>query len=176
MPEYPPKLHAVEEAKFGSVLTLSDGRTVPIDVRPSRLAEAFAEYSSRSLAELVAGRTLAVFADSLQTTPDEWARVSHLVRTSPAAEAVLRQHPPLWDGFRDPYDVVLAKPHRVYGGLAQGLYTSHPFQVRADPNRPDPWRRALLSAPGGWLFETWVEVQSGRVEIAADMLPGHYVE
>jgi hypothetical protein len=176
MPEYPPKLHAVEEVEFGSVLTLSDGRTVPTDVRPSRLAEAFAEYGRRPLSELLANRSLAVYADVLQTTPEEWARISRLVRTSPVAEAVLRPHPLTWDGFRESYDVVCDKPHRVYGGLDQGLYTSHPFQFRADPNRPDPWRRALLSAPGGWLFETWVELQSGEVEIAADMLMGHYVE
>jgi hypothetical protein len=176
MPEYPPKLHAVEEAGFGSVLVLSDGRAVPTDVRPTRLAGAFAEYSSRSLAELLARRSLAVFADALQTTPDEWARISHLVRTSQAAEAVLRGHPSTWDVFREPYEAVLAKPHRVYGGLDQGLYTSHRFQFRTDPNRPEPWRRALLSAPGGWLFESRVELQSGRVEIAAQQMPGHYVE
>jgi hypothetical protein len=176
MSEYPPKLHAVEEAEFGSVLTLSDGRRVATDVRPARLTEAFAEYSSRSLAELVAKRSLAVFADALQTAPDEWARISHLLRSSPGTQAVLLRHPTTWDGLRQPYDVVLAKPHRVYGGLDQGLYTSHPFQFRADPNRSDPWRRALLSAPGGWLFEAWVELQSGEVEVAGHSLPGHYVE
>jgi hypothetical protein len=176
MPGYPPKLYAIEEAEFGSVLALSDGRTVPIDVRPSRLAEAFADYSSRSLAEQLAQRSLDVFADAFETSPDEWARISHLVRTSPAAEAALRDHPSTWGAFQDPYEEILARPHRVYGGLGQGLYTSHPFRFRANPNRPDPWRRSLLSAPGGWLFETWIELQSGWVEIAAHMLPGHYVE
>lgn len=176
MSGYPPKLYAIEEATFGSVLALSDGRTVPIDVAPSRLAEAIAECSSRSLAELLARRSLGVFADAFQTSPDEWARISQLVRTSPAAEAALRGHPSTWGGFQEPYEVILAKPHRVYGGLDQGLYTSHPFQFRADPNRPDTWRRSLLSAPGGWLFETWVDLESGTVEVAAHMLPGHFVE
>jgi hypothetical protein len=176
MTGYPPKLYAVEEAEFGSVLSLSDGRKVPTDVRPSRLAEAIAECSSRSLAELLARRSMGVFADALQTSPDEWARISRLIRTSPAAEAVLRGYSSTWGGFQEPYEVILAKPHRVYGGLDQGLYTSHPFQFRADPNRPEPWRRSLLNAPGGWLFEMWVELQSGSVEIAAHSLPGHYVE
>jgi hypothetical protein len=72
----------------------------------------------------------------------------------------------MWEVFGEGYEVVVAKPHRVYGGLEQDLYTSHPFQFRGDPNRPDPWRRALLSAPGGWLFETRVQLQSGAVEIA----------
>jgi len=176
MPGYPPKLYAVVEATFGSVLALSDGRKVPINVGPCRLAEAFAEFRSRPLVELLARRSLGVFADALQTSQDEWARISRLVRTSPAAEEALRGHPSTWGGFQEPYEVILARPHRVYGGLDQGLYTSHPFQFRSDPNRPAPWRRSLLSAPGGWLFETCVELQSGTVEVATHMLPGHYVE
>lgn len=175
MPDYPPKLFGIEEAEFGSFLNLSDGRRVPINIRPHRLAEAFAEYS-RSLPALVAGRCLAVFADVLQTSQDEWPLISHLVKTAPATEAILRQHPIVWDSFRENYDTILSKPHRVYGGLEQGLYTSHPFQFRRDPNRPEPWRRALLSAAGGWLFEMWVELRARKVEIAAHVLKGHYVE
>src|SRR5262249_36669942 len=117
-----------------------------------------------------------VFADIFDMGQDAWARISHLVRASSAAETILRQHPTVWDGFHEPYDVILAEPHRVYGGLGYALYTSHPFKFREDPNRPDPWRRALLSAPGGWLFEAWVELQTGEVEITADRLQGHYVE
>jgi hypothetical protein len=176
MMESPPKLLGIEETEFGSILTLSDGRRVPTDVRPSRLAEAFAEYSSRSLTELLASRSLSVFAGLFHTSQDDWTRISRLVRAALAAEAILRRHPRVWDGFHEPYDVILAKPHRVYGGLDQALYTAHPFQFRQDPNRPAAWRRALLSAPGGWLFEVWVELQTGEVEVTADRLQGHYVE
>src|SRR5262245_52963177 len=147
MTEYPPKLVSIEEAEFGSVLSLSDDRRVPIDVRPPRLAEAWGEYSSRPLAELLAGRSLPVFADIFDMGQDAWARISRLVRASSAAETILRQHPTVWDGFHEPYDVISAEPHRVYGGLDYALYTSHPFKFREDPNRPDPWCRALLSAP-----------------------------
>lgn len=176
MTAYPPKLLGIKETVFGSLLTLSDGRRVPIDVRPPRLAEALAEYSSRPLDELLASRSLSVFADIFHTSQDDWTRISHLVRAASAAEAILRRHPTVWDGFHESYEVILGKPHRVYGGLEQALYTSHPFQFRQDPNRPAPWRRALLSAPGGWLFEVWVELQAGEVEVTADILHGHYVE
>jgi hypothetical protein len=66
MAEYPPKLQAVEESPFGSILTLSDGSRVPIDVRQSRLDEVLTEYSSRSLSELVSSRSLGVYVGALQ--------------------------------------------------------------------------------------------------------------
>jgi len=49
-------------------------------------------------------------------------------------------------------DIVGEKVRRLYGGLSRSLYTCHPLDFRQDPNRP------LLSAPGGWLFNTWVNV------------------
>jgi hypothetical protein len=176
MPRYPPKLLDVEEAEFGSVLTLSEGRRVPIDIGPTRLAEAFTAYGSPTMAETLAERSLAVFADVLQTSDEEWAAISRLVQKTRTAEMVLRPHRLVWSGFHDSYDVIMAKPHRVYGGLGHALYTSHPFHFHDDPNRPVGWRRALLNAPGGWLFEARVHLQSCQVEIAAHVLHGHFLE
>lgn len=176
MPEYPPKLLNIEEADFGSVLNLSDGRNVPINVRPPRLAEALAEYHSRTLTEMLAARSLAVFADVLQTREEEWRTISNLIRTSSTAETILRQHATVWSTFQEPYNVILVKPHRTYGGLQKSLYTSHPFHFRDDPNRPPPWRRALLNAPGGWLFEVWADLQACQVQVSAHLLQGHFVE
>lgn len=176
MPEYPPKLLSIEEAEFGSVLNLSDGRKVPISIRPPRLAEALAEQQSRTLTEMLDARSLTVFADVLLTSEEEWRTISNLIRTSQTAETILRQHPTVWSTFHEPYNAILVKPHRIYGGLQVNLYTSHPFHFRDDHNRPAPWRRALLNAPGGWLFEVWADLQACEVQVSAHLLQGHFVE
>lgn len=126
MHEYPPKLFGIEETEFGSIFTLSDGRKVPINIRPSRLAEALAAYGSHTVADLLARRSLAVFADVLQTSEDEWTTISYAMRRSHAAEAILQQHPTVWSTFHDSYDLLLTKPHRIYGGLEKSLYPLTP--------------------------------------------------
>ena len=176
MMEYPPKLVEVAESEFGSELTLSDGRTVPINIRPERLDRALKEFARPSLGELLASRSLGVYADSWQTSEAEWQRISEVVRTSPAAVAKLLDFPGVLSVFGQPAAVVQELPQRVYGGLDQALYTSHPFEFRVDPNRPAPWRRALLNVDGGWVFETWVHLALGQVEILGEVLPGHFIE
>jgi hypothetical protein len=176
MTEYPPKLIEVAQSEFGSVLTLSDSRMVPINIRPERLDRALREFERPSLSELLANRSLSVFGDSWQTSARDWARVGEIVQTCPAAAAKLHDFPGIWRVFGQPAAVVRDLPHRVYGGLEQALYTSHPFQFRVDPNRPVPWCRALLNAAGGWVFETWVHLALGHVEILGEELPGHFVE
>ena len=64
MTEYPPKLVEVAEREFGSVLTLNDSRMVPINIRPERLDRALRDFERPSLRELLASRSLSVFADS----------------------------------------------------------------------------------------------------------------
>lgn len=176
MKEYPPKLVEVAESEFGSVLTLSDSRIVPINIRPERLDTALSEFERPSLRELLASHSLGVFADSWQTPERDWERVSEIVLSSPVAAAKLHDFPGIWGVFEQPAAVVRKLPQRVYGGLDQALYTSHPFQFRVDPNRPSPWCRALLNAAGGWIFETWVHLTLGHVEILGAVLPGHFVE
>ena len=176
MMEYPPKLVQVAASAFGSVLTLSDHRTVPINIRPERLDRALREFGRPALEELLASRCLKVYADLWRTPPEDWERIREIVQASPVAAARLQSMPGIWQTFSQPAEVVRELPQRVYGGLDQALYTSHPFQFQEDPNRPPPWRRALLSAAGGWVFQTWVQLSSGQVEVVGQVLPGHFVE
>jgi hypothetical protein len=176
MKEYPPKLLQVDGSESGSVLKLSDGRTVLIDIRPERLDRALKEFERPSLEELLASRSLEVFADTWQTPEQEWGRISEIIRVSPVALSKLRAYPDIWAVFGQPAATVRELPQRVYGGLEQALYTSHRFQFREDPNRPTPWCRALLNAMGGWVFEVWIHLGSGQVEVVGEVLSGHYIE
>lgn len=176
MGDYPPKLVRIAATTFGSLLTLSDGREVPIDIGPDRVNQALMAYQRPPLSELLAAQSLDVFADTWKTTPDDWQRISAVVRASRVAAAALRLAPSVWEVFVQPVSLVRELPQRVYGGLAQGLYTSHQFQFRPDPNRPTPWHRGLLSAPSGRLFNTWVHLESGKVEVESGVLVGHFLE
>ncbi len=176
MTEYPQKLVQVAGSEFGSVLTLSDGRKVPINIRPERLDQALREFERPPLGELLASRSLQVFANTWETPERDWERVSEIILASPVAMAKLRDFPGLWCVFGQSAAVVRELPQRVYGGLEHALYTSHAFKFREDPNRSTPWCRALLNAVGGWVFETWVHLGSGHVEIVGEVLPGHFVE
>jgi hypothetical protein len=173
--DYPPKLLAVSEASFGSILSLADGIEVPLNLTPARFAEVIAEGLS-PLPELIASQTLGVFAGLFTTGPEQWASISKSIRSSGDAAAVFSRHPRLWECFGEPFDHIARMPHRLYGGISRYLYTSHPFDFQASRQRPAPWYRALLSAPGGWLFTTWVHLESGEVEATADQALGHYVE
>jgi hypothetical protein len=158
------------------VLTLSDGRSTPINIAPERLDQALKEFQRPSLEEMVASRSLAVYADSWQTPEHEWERISQIIQMNPIAAAKLGEFPCIWSVWGQPAAVVRELPQRVYGGLDQALYTLHPFQFREDPNRPPPWRRALLSAVGGWVFTTSVDLDLGCVEVAGEVLAGHFVD
>jgi hypothetical protein len=176
MGEYPPKLVRATETAFGTLLGLSDGREIPIDIGPARLSEALENYERPPLAELLSAQSLCVFADIWEMRAADWDKTSATVLASSVAEAALASAPILWAMFGQPASVVQDLPQRVYGGLDQVLYTSHPFQFRPDPNRSAPWVRGLLSASGGRLFNMWVHVGSGQVEVESDVLMGHFVE
>jgi hypothetical protein len=79
MTEYPPKLVKVTDCDFGALLTLSDGRTLPINIRSERLNRAFREYERPSLGELLTSRSLTVFADTWQTPDADWDRVRRII-------------------------------------------------------------------------------------------------
>jgi hypothetical protein len=177
MPNYPPKLLRVSEADGGSVLLLEDDGQVAVDVRPARLNEAFLQYGLAPLEDLITARTVGVFVGMSHMTTEQWDRIRECIRSSAVAAEVFRKFPPLWANFREPYDVIVGLPHRVYGGLSKwSLYTSLPVDFGTDPNRPIPWCRALLSASGGWLFNTWVHLETGEAEVVGEQLPGHYIE
>jgi hypothetical protein len=176
MSDYPPKLLKLCEADFGSVLFLNDGRQVSVDVRPSRLNAALCEYGLPPLTESIAYGGLGVFVGYIQMAAAEWDRISDCLRSSSKAQAMFSQFPTLWASFYEPYSAIAVKVHRLYGGLSRSLYTSFPIDFRIDPNRPLPWYRALLSAKGGWLFNTWVHLKRGKVEIEAGQFAGHFVE
>jgi len=76
-------------------------------------------------------------------------RIRECICSSSEAALLFCRFPSLWENFDQPYDVIAGKVYRLYGGLDQALYTSHPFDFRPDSNRPLPWFRALLSNPGG---------------------------
>lgn len=173
---FPPKLVRVTETVFGSLLTLSDGREVPITIRPDRLSQALVAYERPSLADLLATYSLEVYADTWATTAADWKRISAAVLASPIAIAMFGQIPSIWEMFGQAAAMVRDLPQRVYGGLAQALYTSHPFQFRPDPNRPSPWYYGLLSASGGQLFKTWIHLSSGEVQVESGEIAGHFVE
>jgi hypothetical protein len=172
----PPKLMRLSETDLGSILFLDDGTQVSIDVRPARLNQAMSEHGRPPLTELIDSRSLGVFVGQLSMSAEQWDRIRECIRSSAEAADVFSRFPKLWTSFEEPYDSIAGKIHRLYGGLAEFLYTSHPFNFRDDPNRPLPWYRALLSAPGGWLFSTWVHLGTGKVKITADQQAGHYVE
>jgi hypothetical protein len=173
---YPPKLLRLLETDFGSVLLLEDDTQVSIDVRPARLDEALSANGLPTLSELIASHSLGVFVGLFRMTATQWSRISACVRSSTEAAAVFLQFPSLWSGFGESHEIIAAKVHRLYGGLSQFLYTSHPFDFRDDPNRPLPWFRALLNDRDGWLFNTWVNLETAKVEIEAEQHPGHFVE
>ena len=177
MPNYPPRLVNITAADRGSILLLDDSSRVIVDVSPERLDAAIVAQGASPLAQLVADQSLGVYVDTLDMTAEVWDRVSsHLCRSPHAAEAV-EPFRALWAAVHAPYPVVAEMPQRVYGGITHwSMYTSCPINFRGDPNRPAPWRRALLSDRGGWLFQTWVHLEGGQVEIEAFQRPGHYVE
>jgi hypothetical protein len=170
------KLVQISPAEFGSILTLTNAQTVPINVRPETLDRALREYERPSLAELVAEQSLEVHSLPWQTSEQDWVRVSELILASPVATSKFQGFRSILERFGQPPAVVRELPHRVYGGLSQSLYTSHPFDFREDPTRPAPWVRALLGADGGFVFQTWVDLRSGIVEIECGVAPGHFIE
>ncbi len=176
MSEYPPKLVRVTETVVGSILALSDGRNVPIDIALTRLSQALTDHERPPLSELLADKSLGVYAANWETTGEQWLQISTRVLTSTVAAVAFGEVSSIWDVFGRSAAVVRELPQRVYGGLSQALYTVHPFQFRLDPNRPAPWMRGLLSAPGGLLFNIWVHLDSGEIDIEAEVLWGHYIE
>jgi hypothetical protein len=176
MADYPPKLVRVTETAFGSLLALSDSREVHIDVRPDRLSHALVAFERPPLAALLAAQSLDVYAGTWETAAQDWERISAAILASPAAAAAFGDVPSVWGMFGQPAAFVRELPQRVYGGLDQALYTCHRFQFQPDPNRPAPWCRSLLSASGGRLFNTWVHLNRGQVEVESEILPGHFVE
>jgi hypothetical protein len=176
MGDYPPKLIGVTQTSSGAILALSDGRAIPTDIGPDRLNQALEACGRPPLDELLAASSLAVFADRWDTMDSDWDRICAAIVASPVANAAFNQIPSVWAAFHQPATLVGMLPQRVYGGLDQALYTSHRFHFRTDPNRPFLWRRSLLSAPGGRIFNTWVHMDHGQVEVEAAVLPGHFVE
>jgi hypothetical protein len=177
MSRYPPKLVDIAGGDGTSILFLDNGETVTVDISPARLNEAIIEQRVPPLADLIAAQSFGVYVDTLDTTPEEWERISHHLCRSARAEEVLESFPVLWDALHSPYAVIAGMSHRVYGGISvASMYTSCPISFSNNPNRPAPWQRALLSARGDWLFETWVHLDDGRIEIEPFQRPGHYVE
>src|SRR5262249_39598429 len=121
-------------------------------------------------------RSVGVFVGQLMMTAEQWDAIRMCVTSSAEGVATLSRFPLLWASFDVPFCNIAARAHRLYGGLSRFLYTSHPIDFREDPNRPLPWYRACLSAPGGWLCVTWANLGTGKVEIELEQQPGHFVE
>jgi len=176
MSSYPPKLVCICSAPFGSLLSLDDGTHVAIDVRPDRLDALLRDNGHEHLHTLIESQCLGVFAGHLSMTNGDWDKIGACVRSSTDAARILSRFPLLWASFWEPYQNIVRKVHRLYGGLSRCLYTSYPVDFRCDPNRPPPWFRALLNAPSGWLFQTWVHLGTRKVEVEQQRAPGHFVE
>jgi hypothetical protein len=174
---YPPRLISIAKADTGSILFLDDGSQVTIDISVERLDEAIIAQRAAPLAKLLADRSLGVYVDMLEMTADIWDRVRNHLRRSLRAAEVFKSFPALWSALQAPYAVVAAMPHRVYGGISHwSMYTTCPIDFHDDPNRPAPWLRSQLSTREAWLFETWVQLETGQVQVEAQQSPGHYVE
>jgi hypothetical protein len=98
---------------------------------------------------LLERRAIGVFVGLFSVNSEQWDRICECIGSSTKAAAMLTRFPSLWRNFEEPYDLVLEKAHRLYGGLSQCLYTSHPFDFQVGASRPRPWYRALLSASDG---------------------------
>jgi hypothetical protein len=176
MGQYPPKLVRVVDTTFGSLLTLTDGRSVPINIGVERLRQAILAIGRPPLAESLASQSLGVYADVWETSPADWQRICAAVQSSPVAATAFGQVPFIWQTFGQPAAVVRDLAHRVYGGIDDDVFTSHPFHFRAECDRPKPWVYGLLSASGGRMFKTWVHPRSGAVEVQSGVIIGHYLE
>lgn len=177
MSNYPPRLVNITGADGVSVLFLDDGSRVTVDITPERLDKAIIAQGAPPLAELLADRSLGVYVDTLDMTADLWDRISNHLCRSPRAADVFKPFPELRSALQAPYTVVAAMPHRVYGGIShRAMYTTCPINFREHRTRPRPWLRAQLSERGEWLFQTWVQLETGQVEVEAWQAPGHFVE
>jgi len=90
----------------------------------------------------------------------------HVYLASPLAFDTFRDFPCVWRVFGQRAAIVRELPQRVYGGLGQALYTKPCVQI---PGRPKRWRHRggvlCSSAPGGWVFQTSVHLELGKVEL-----------
>lgn len=176
MSDHEPKLVSVTEAAFGSLLTLSDGRVIPINISPTRLREAIHEARPAMLAAYFQPEPLGVYADDWLVASEDWDRICAIMQSSHTAARAFGHVPAIWDGFSLPASVVRNLPQRVYGGLWGGIYTSLSFNFKTDSNRSVPWVYAQLHASEGRLFQTWVNMKNGKVEVECGVRMGHYVE
>jgi hypothetical protein len=176
MGQYPPKLVSVADTTFGSLLNLTDGRSVPINIGVERLRQAILAMGRPPLVDSLASQSLGVYADVWETSAEDWQRICAAVQSSPVAAAEFGQVPFIWQAFGQPAAVVRDMAHRVYGGIDDDVFTSHPFHFRTEYDRPKPWVYGLLSASGGRLFMTWVHLRSGKVEVESGVIMGHFVE
>jgi hypothetical protein len=168
------KVSAVEG---GSALLLDDGHLLMVDVSPERLDAAIIGQGCSPLIELIAARSLGVYVGMREMTADRWERVGRHLCRSAKFTALLEPFPDLLNAFQLPFSVIEKMAQRVYGGITdRSIYTSHPIDFRPDPNRNCSWLRGLLNARDGWLFETWVNLDTGEVEIEVFQLAGHFVE
>jgi len=176
MVDYPPKLAQVTETAFGSLLTLSDGSAVPINISPARLRQAIQEQRPPELAGYFTPEPLGVYRDEWLLTPEEWDQIRAIVLASRVVANALREASATWNLFFQPASAVRDLPRRVYGGLSKAIYTSHPFQFRIGFSRPVPWLYSQLNASGGRLFRLHVHLERGEVEVERHVKMGHYVE
>ncbi len=182
MNRYAPVLTDVLDVAVGSILVLSDGQRVPLNLTYTVLQEHLAAYDFPSLADICRSQNATVYHLPLRITEDEWCMISAILRRSPAA-AEIRHFAELRDGLELSYPEIQDAPFRLYGGVGQlvnengpDLYTSHPFDFHADGNRECPWYYCLLNARGGHVFKTYVNIETDAVEIESAVIKDHYVE
>jgi hypothetical protein len=178
-----PLLSEVHETVSGCELLLSDGRRVMVDLSPAVLENYLTGLGYPPLEELCRAGRVRIIYHQVRMSSEVWTDIQDILRLNAEAARELRNHPLLEKHLTLPLADVVRLPFRLYGGinpanleLRADLYLSPPVDFDPDVNRAGSWYYGLLSAPGGWVFKTAVDLSSGEVQIEPENLHGHFVE
>ena len=179
-----PKLVDVEYSPSGCVLILSDGHRLPLNLNGRSLDAHLVKSGWPPLAQVCAAKNADVLQVPFEMTERDWNFITKALLQAPEARAI-REQVALLEWLQLPFTGVCALPWRLYGGFGNAspgaspnCYVGHPvgFRTGRVPDRPAPWTHCCLSAPGGWLCNTLVNLRSGAVEIVTGVRPGHFLE
>ncbi len=177
-----PLLSEVHESAGGCELLLSDGHRVTMDLPLADLTDYLAGLGYAQLEDLCHAGRVEVIHCQVRMSPEVWTAIMGILQSNPEAVKKFRNHPQVASLFTLSYDDVIRLPLRLYGGISPAnlelradLYLSPPVDFNPDVNRGGSWYYGLLSAPGGWVFKTAVDLSSGEVQIEAGQIHGHFV-
>lgn len=179
----PAKLTHAEDHSSGCVFLLNDARRISVDVSYADIDRYLTVHGFPSLETVARSGKADVYTLPIRMTRTDWLEISNILTTSDVAQLSLANFPALSAGLQLEFDVIESLPQRLYGGIGEPalgvsptFYLSHQIDFTASTDRGDNWRYALLSHRGGYLFKTYVNIQSRAVEIDNGLLDNHFVE